>query len=132
MSFSGCDYKIIRFILLENFPHCLNVLWSVTPITFGVYISQFNIFFFSSQDISDAKGDFSSYKTFSAAFRLVVEKDAVGNKHAVTFTVNSRDLKTIKLGCSVWAFWLKWRQFILGSFFGVAGIEFGSGCLINF
>ena len=66
---AGGEEEIVRDGVLEGEPHGLDVFRGITPIAFGIEISELKDFIRTGLDPSDGGGDLTGHEAFSAARR---------------------------------------------------------------
>ena len=81
------DNIIIRSVLLEHQPHCLDIIFRMSPVALGIQIAEFDIFLQAELDSCDSSGNFSCDKFQSSAFGFVIEQNARTCKQAVALPV---------------------------------------------
>jgi hypothetical protein len=67
-------------------------------------------------NLCDRSGDLSCDECFAAAWRFVIEQDAVHGEHAVSLAVISRDIERICLRTGIGAARIERRRFLLRRF----------------
>src|SRR5262249_27842497 len=77
------DHDIIRFGLLENQPHCLDVFLRVSPVTSGVQVTQIEFVLQTGLDPCNGPRDLTGHERLAAPWRLVIEKNPVTGMEAV-------------------------------------------------
>src|ERR1051326_7622885 len=77
MGFVGGDHVIIRFLLLEHEPHRFDVFFGVTPVAFGLEVSEEKLVLQPGFDVSNGAGDFACHKRFAPAGRFMIEENAI-------------------------------------------------------
>ena|SRR3990167_715934 len=120
----ACRYdKIFRCLLLEHSPRGFHILGRIPPVPHRVEVPEFYMVARPRAYLSHPARDLARHKVRSAARRLMIKKNAVYDKHAVTFAVYARDIKRVQLGDSVRAFWFKRRLFVLRSVFFITAVK---------
>src|SRR3989338_8415143 len=87
MSFSRCNDKIIRFLLLENPPYRLHVILRIAPVPFCVEIAQLQDRLNSKFNSRETHRYLARNKRNSAPLGFMVEQNSVGSKDAVPFAI---------------------------------------------
>lgn len=87
VTFSSGKHVIGRLIALDHEPHAFDVVTCVTPVSLGVEVAKIEAVLLSHLDADDGSRDFARHESVTAARRFVVEKNAVGQVHAVRLAV---------------------------------------------
>jgi hypothetical protein len=130
VGFTGGDDEIVGGGELEHLPHGLDIIAGVSPVAFGVQISQVEFFLEAFFDAGCGAGDFSCDEGFTAAGAFVVEEDSVAGKHAVAFAVVDGLPEAIDFRAGVGAARIEGGCFGLGRFDDFA-VHFGAGSLVE-
>src|SRR5208337_5137681 len=107
MCLTGTDHKIIRFFLLDDPPHALDVLRGKSPVPLCVKISQVEIFLLSCKNPGNCPGDLAGDKRLAPAGRLVVEEDSIRRKEIVPLPVITGHPVGIDLCAGIGAAWVE-------------------------
>ena len=103
MALSSRQHEIIRMVLLpitpffhqisylQNQPHSINVVASMTPVTNGVEVSEIEAILHAQLDADNSARDLASDKSGTSTRRLVIEENTVGQEHSVGFTIVYND-----------------------------------------
>src|SRR5262249_6980560 len=113
MRFAGSDYVIRSFRLLQNAPDRFNVVAGVTPIPPRVKVPQEQFILNTDFNTCCSLGYLSAHKCLAAAWRLMIEQDAVGGKQVVTFSIIYRHPVRIYFCRGIRASWLERGGFVL-------------------
>jgi len=85
--FSGRNYVVVRFFLLEHQPHGFDVFFRVTPVAAGVKVAKAQLVLYAGKDSGHGHCDFSGDEGFAAPWRFMIEQDAVAGVKPVCFPV---------------------------------------------
>src|SRR5438874_13421788 len=130
MRLSGGDDEIVGGILLQDAPHGLNVVAGKAPVAACVQVAEVELALKAETDSSHGASDFSGDKGFTAAGRLVIEEQAVGNEQGVGFAVVDAIPVRRDFGYGIRAAGVKRRRLTL---WGSGGPEhFGRSRLVHF
>ena len=123
--------KILRFLLLHDQPHTLNIVPGIAPVTQGIHVSQFQMILQTFCNASCSQCDLTCNEIFTTTLRLMIEQNAVNSEHSISITVFLHHPEAILLCHSVRGIWMKRCGFFLWNLFYLA-IQFRSRCLIYF
>ena len=99
---TGGDDEVVRFGLLEDEPHALDVVFGISPVAERVKVAQIELVLEPLCYSCHCQGDFSCHEVLAAAFRLVVEQYAVAAVHAVALAVVFHYPEAVLFGDAVW------------------------------
>mmetsp|Transcript_13501 Transcript_13501/g.27564 ORF Transcript_13501/g.27564 Transcript_13501/m.27564 type:complete len:233 (+) Transcript_13501:392-1090(+) len=94
---SGGENVIVGSVVLKHHPHPLDVIASMSPITFGVNVSEVQALVQPFVDAGDSHGNFTGDKCGPTTGRLVVEENSVGEVHSVSLAVVHKNPEGILL-----------------------------------
>ncbi|AGE54105.1 phytase [Paramecium bursaria Chlorella virus NYs1] len=114
--FSCCNHIVIRSILLQHQPHCFYVILRISPISFGIYITEIHAFFDTIENIRDHLRDFTSHELMASVGTLVIETNRVAYIHVIRLTVIFTDPISVQLCNTVRASRIKRSIFRLRNF----------------
>lgn len=101
MHLIGGDHIVLGLVLLQHEPHGLNVVASVTPVTFRVEITQRDRLLLAEMNLGNAASDLARHEIATTARRLVVEQDAIHGEHIVGLAVVDDDPVGVEFGRAV-------------------------------
>src|SRR3990172_11321764 len=113
MCFAGSYDKIVRNGLLEHKPHRLNIFGSIAPVSFGVDVSDHDLFLPAMFDHRDPIGYLAGYELKAPEGGLVVEEYARGGEHIIRLSIVDAHPVPEQLGNAIGASWVKRRFFSL-------------------
>src|SRR5262249_42572015 len=87
MGFARCDDVVIGLILLEHYPHRLDVFLGVAPVASSLEVPEHELVLASGLDGGDPAGDLPCHESLAAPRRLVVEEDSIGNVETVGLAI---------------------------------------------
>ena len=76
----------------------LDEIFSVTPITLWVEVTELKVLHLTERDFSDGASDFASDEGLTTTWAFVIEKNAVAGVHVVSFAIVGHDPISIQLG----------------------------------
>src|SRR5438094_254555 len=82
--------KIVAFLVLQNSPHCFDVLGRVAPISFRIQVSQKQFMLQSMFNGRDGARDLASDESFAPPGAFMIEQNAVARAEPVAFAVIDR------------------------------------------
>ena len=130
MSLPGGQDLIIGNIVLKHQIHTLDIVTSMSPITFGINVTKVKAFVKSLTNPRHGNGNLPGDKGGSTTGRLVVEKNAVSEVHSIGLTVVDQDPEGVLLGDSIGRTGVEGRSFGLGNLLNFS-VKFGSGGLVE-
>ena len=98
-------------LILKHHPHTLDIVASMSPITLRINVTKVEALVKSLTNTSDGNSDLTCHKGGTTTGRLVVEKDAIRQVHAVSLTVVDQNPESILLGNSVGRTGVEGRSF---------------------
>ena len=101
VGFTCRDHEVIRSFVLKHHPHRFDIILGKSPVTLGFEVTKNEFFLKAKLNRRDSQSDLARDEVFSPARRLVIEKDAVGNKHVISLAVIDRDPVRINFGDTV-------------------------------
>lgn len=87
VTFTRGKNVIGRLIALNHEPHAFDIVTCVTPVSLGVEVSKVETVLLSHLDTHHGSRDFTRHEGVAAARRFVIEKNAIGQVHAVRLAV---------------------------------------------
>ena len=130
MSLPGGQDVIIGNIVLKHQIHTLDIVTSMSPITFGINVTKVKAFVKSLTNPRHSNGNLPGDKGGSTTGRLVVEKNAVSEVHSIGLTVVDQDPEGVLLGDSVGRTGIEGGGFGLGYFLDFS-VKLGGGSLVE-
>src|SRR5712671_6957736 len=104
------------FRLLQDTPHALHKIPSMTPVALRIQVSENERFLQAKPDRSDRAGDLALHEGFAARRSLMIEQDAVRCMKSVGFPVVHRYPIGIEFGGCIWRARVKGCLFALRNF----------------
>ena len=120
MLHTGGDNKIIRCGLLEHEPLHLDIIPGMTPVSFGIHITQIQAVLETEKDPGQGPGDLPGNKGLTAQGRFMIEQDAVAGIDAIGLAVVHHDPVGVHLGDRIRRTGIKWRCLLLGGLLHLA------------
>src|SRR5262249_1781178 len=87
MSRSGRDHKVIRFRLLQDAPHRLDIFRRPSPISLDGEVTQLNRVLPAGSNPAGGANDLFRDKPLRPERRVMVEQDPIGSKQAIGLAI---------------------------------------------
>src|SRR5260370_31629432 len=113
MSQAGGDDIIVRLGRLQHYPHRFHVVARITPVAARFEVAQKQLLLETELDAAECAGDLTRYEGLAAAFRFVIEKDAIAHEQSISFAIIDGVPMRCHLTGGIGAARIKWRGFAL-------------------
>src|SRR5580704_15917218 len=97
MLFAGCDHVVLGLLLLQHEPLHLDIIAGMSPVPFGVEISEMQALLKSKFNSGEGTRDLSGNEGFATYRRLVIEQNSVAGINSVRFAIVDGDPVGVKL-----------------------------------
>ena len=87
MLYAGSNDEVVRFLLLHDQPHALDIILSVAPVTQRIHVAQLQMILQALGNAAGSQRDLAGHEVLTAALRLMVEQNAVDSEHAISIAV---------------------------------------------
>src|SRR5947209_207112 len=77
---SSCDHKVVRFRLLQNAPHRLDIFRRPSPISLDRKVTQLNNLLPARSNAAGGANDLFRDEALRPEWRFMVEQDPIGGK----------------------------------------------------
>src|SRR5262249_54365593 len=87
ISRSGCDHEVVRFRLLQDAPHRLDIFRRPSPISLDREVTELNSVLPARSNATGGTNDLLRDKRLRPARRFVVEQDPIGSKQTIGLAI---------------------------------------------
>src|SRR5947209_20446455 len=87
ISRSSCDHKVVRFRLLQDAPHRLDIFRRPSPISLDREVAELNSVLLTLSNAAGGADDLFRDKALRSERRFQVEQDPIGGKQAVGIAI---------------------------------------------
>src|ERR1700704_1452903 len=80
-------HEVVRFRMLQDAPHRLDIFWRPSPIALDREVAEFDGMLPARSNAAGGADDFPRDKALGAKWRFMIEQDAIGRKQAVGIAI---------------------------------------------
>lgn len=95
--------------MLANPPTHINIVFCVAPVSLGVQVAEVQFLLLTKRNLGYSTGNLACHERLTTPWAFMIEENAIGGMHTISFTIVDNDPISIELGSGWETTNVKWQ-----------------------